>query len=86
MGYKQSSIKASDTYRKKVYMVGEILLYRLVRPYYISNITWKIFGLQNKLNKILKYLHEYTASFINKRRIEFLNNRKILNSNDNENL
>lgn len=73
MGYKQESTEASDAYRQKLYILGEMLLHRLVRPWLSSDFMYSLLGYHRKLVKFLIPVHEYTEKFINKRRQEFLN-------------
>lgn len=71
MGVKLSSIAGADEYRQKLYQIGELLVYRLMRPWMHMDFICKITGYRNALNKLLKPVHAFTANIINQRREQF---------------
>lgn len=84
MGFKQESIEESDSYRRKLYVIGEIMIHRLVRPWLIPDLIYWLLGHQSKFNNFLKSVHDYTAKIINKRRNDFLKQKEIIvDSNEN---
>lgn len=84
MGYKQKSCESSDEYRKKLNIIGEMILIRLTRPWLIININYKILGYYRELVNHIIPVHKYTLNFINKRRQEFMNkSEKLQNLNEN---
>lgn len=85
MGYKQESFKESDSYRQKLYILGDMFIYRGVRPWLIPNMMYSILGYQAKMVKFLESVHNYTIQIINKRRRDFFQRKEIL-QNLNENM
>ncbi|XP_055535727.1 cytochrome P450 4C1-like [Wyeomyia smithii] len=71
MGVKLSSIAGADEYRQKLYRIGELLVYRLMRPWMHLDSICTITGYRKALNKLLRPVHAFTTSIINQRRDQF---------------
>jgi len=78
MGIKLSDLgNDGKIYRNNIYKIGSILISRLTKPWLINDFTYALFGMKHKFDEVLKPIHEFTKSIINKRRIDFISKRNI---------
>ncbi|XP_029171172.1 cytochrome P450 4C1-like [Nylanderia fulva] len=57
-----------EQYRHAVHEMGEILVYRLIRPWYYSDVTFALTSESRKQAKNLKILHGFTETIIAERK------------------
>lgn len=73
MGVKLNSLgNDGETYRTNLYQVGEMLLYRLLKPWLISDFVFALLGYQKQLDVYLKPIHDFTKSIIRERKENFV--------------
>ena len=85
MGVKLSDLGDSGvTYRTNIYLVGKMLIYRLLRIWiYLKPIAF-ITGYTKELNKYLKPVHEFTKSIIAQRKLSFTSAKHAEQSEDSD--
>ena len=92
MGIKLSDLgNDGKIYRNNIYEIGSLLVSRLTKPWLFNDYAYAVFGSKKTLDKVLKPIHEFTQSIINKRRIAFLmrkstNDCKPKHKDENENI
>nr|ARO50427.1 cytochrome P450 [Chironomus tentans] len=73
MGIKLRNLGNSGVkYRDNIYVIGELLVERILKPWLLIDIVYKILGYSNQLEQLLRPVHDFTQSIINSRRKEFL--------------
>nr|XP_019548744.2 cytochrome P450 4C1-like [Aedes albopictus] len=72
MGVKLSTVSGADVYLTKLYEIGEVLAYRLTRPWLLSDFICRLTGYKAALDKLLLPVHSFTTGIINKKREQFL--------------
>lgn len=72
MGVKLDSIGNADDYRKNLYKLIEIIVYRVMRPWLYLNWVFKVLGYQRHVDKCVKKIQGFTKSVIDTRRKMFL--------------
>jgi cytochrome P450 family 4 len=60
-----------QTYKRNIYEIGKIIAYRIAKPWLKDDFIYATLGYMAKLNEVLKPVHEFTRSIIEKRRGEF---------------
>lgn len=77
----QNMDEYGQQYRHAVHEMGEILVYRLIKPWYYSDITFALSSMGKKQAKNLKILHGFTETIIaeRKRYHEFTDGRYLQN-------
>ncbi|XP_070494929.1 probable cytochrome P450 4ac3 [Chironomus tepperi] len=79
MGIKLSDLgNDGKIYRNNIYEIGSLLVSRMTKPWLFSDFAYSLFGTKKRLDEILKPIHEFTQSIINKRRIDFLTKRNTI--------
>jgi cytochrome P450 family 4 len=58
-------------YRERIYEVGKLLMFRLMRPWLHINFFYSLFGYLQELKDVLKPVHEFTKSIIKQRKLHF---------------
>ncbi|XP_055537246.1 cytochrome P450 4C1-like [Wyeomyia smithii] len=71
MGVKLDSIEGGELYRQKLHKMGEMLIYRLMRPWIHSNFTARLSGYLSTFQKLVDHCHSFTEKIINQRREHF---------------
>ncbi|XP_053687144.1 cytochrome P450 4C1-like [Sabethes cyaneus] len=71
MGVKLDSIEGSELYRQKLHKIGEMLIYRLMRPWIHYNFTARLTGYLSYFQKLSDHVHSFTEKIINQRREQF---------------
>lgn len=82
MGVKLDSIKNADSYRRNLYKVTEIVLYRVMRPWLYIDGLFRVLGYQRKVDKYVGIIKEFTQNIINKRRLVFQEKQRQLQADD----
>lgn len=73
MGVKLSELGNDGiVYRKNIYEVGKKLLYRLLKPWLFFDFIYSLFGYRRELDVLLKPIHQFTRSIVEKRKINFM--------------
>lgn len=87
MGVKISNLgNAGATYRENIYLIGELLVKRILKPWLLIDLVYKLLGYSKQLEQLLKPVHDFTQTIINSRRKEFLSKKsKVQDVNNNEN-
>lgn len=86
MGVKLDSMDNADEYRNNVYKVGELLIYRVMRPWLYVPAIYKILGYQRQSDKYIKEIHDFTRSVISRRRKMFYESQEAFEDLQNENM
>lgn len=72
MGVKLSNLGNDGVvYRNNIYEVGRLLVYRITKPWLISDHLYSLFGHRKQLDKILKPVLAFTKSIIRERKAHF---------------
>jgi cytochrome P450 family 4 len=91
MGVKLSNLgNDGKTYRNSIYEVAKLLIHRSMRPWLHVDFIYSLLGHRKNFEDVLKPVHKFTQTIINKRRIDF-NKKKnskeevqeIIDENDN---
>jgi cytochrome P450 family 4 len=73
MGVKLSNLGNSGAkYRDNIYLIGELLVQRILKPWLLIDIVYKLLGYSKQLEQLLQPVHDFTQTIINSRRKEFL--------------
>lgn len=86
MGVKLDSLKEPDEYRKSIYTIGHLIVHRLVRPWLLNDLLYRILGYRRHLDKVLEPVHLFTKKIIKQRREEFHKNTITIESYSDENM
>ncbi|XP_053687146.1 uncharacterized protein LOC128736684 [Sabethes cyaneus] len=71
MGVKLNSVEGGEVYRQKLYEIGELLVYRLMRPWIHSDFTAQLSGYFSAFKKLTDPVHSFTKKIIKQRREQF---------------
>jgi len=87
MGVKLTNLgNTGAKYRDNIYLIGELLAQRILKPWLLIDIVYKFLGYSNQMEQLLRPVHEFTQTIINSRRKEFLLKKsEPLDFNNNEN-
>ena len=78
MGVKLSELGDNGVlYRENIYVLGKLLVHRLIRPWLHLDFIYSLVGYQKILDKVLAFIHSFTRSIIKKRKIEFFSKKQI---------
>lgn len=85
MGVKLSELGNDGVvYHTNIYLIGKKLLFRMLRPWLMSEFVFTALGYRKELDVILKPVHDFTKSIINQRRNNLLNIKKLDEKSENE--
>lgn len=74
MGVKLSSLGNDGViYRENIYEVGKLLLFRVLKPWLISDFIYSLLGYRKQLDEVLKPVLAFTKSIIKQRKENFVN-------------
>ncbi|CRL01592.1 CLUMA_CG014264, isoform A [Clunio marinus] len=76
-------------YRKNIYLTGEKLLFRFLRPWLIPEFIYTISGHRKEIMTILKPVHDFTRSIFMERKMKFVSEKETINlevEDDSENI
>jgi cytochrome P450 family 4 len=59
------------SYRQNIYVIGQLILHRLMRPWLMSDFIYSALGYRKKVDKALKPVHDFTKSIIMDRKSKF---------------
>lgn len=72
MGVELSSLgNNGEAYRKNIYEVGRLLLFRLLKPWLMIDWIYSLLGYRKQLNAVLKPVHDFTKSIVAERKSNF---------------
>ncbi|CAG9797065.1 unnamed protein product [Chironomus riparius] len=88
MGVKLSNLgNTGNKYRDNIYLIGELLVQRILKPWLLVDIIYKLLGYSYQLEQLLRPVHEFTQTIIKSRRNEYLLKKletQDLNNNEND--
>lgn len=83
MGVKLDTYKGSVEYKNSIRNIGELLLFRFLRPWLYNDKVYSFLGYRKKLDAELIPVHSFTKMIIDHRRENFLESLPKLDQNDN---
>jgi cytochrome P450 family 4 len=86
MGIKMSQLKESDEYRKNIYEIGKLVLFRMMRPWLYSHFVYELLGHRKFLDRFVKPAHAFTSGIIKQRRTLFHDKRQEFEDISSENM
>lgn len=58
-------------YKESIYEFSELVIYRLLRPWFYNPITWIFHPMSWRERKLVRKMHNFTNNVINQRKIYF---------------
>lgn len=86
MGVKVDDMKEAEEYRVNLLALIQTFPIRLVRSYLHPDFIYKLLGLERRQRKLLKPIHNFTKTVIEKRRKMFYENKSGMDDLQNENV
>lgn len=86
MGVKVENMKEAEEYRKNLLVLVQMFPVRLIRSYLHPDFFWKLFGFGRTERKLLKPIHNFTRTVIEKRRQMFYETQSNFEDLQNENM
>lgn len=86
MGVKVQNMKEAEEYRKNLLILVQTFPHRLIRSYLHPDFMCKLLGFHRKEKKLLKPIHNFTRSVIEKRRQMFYETQSSIEDLQNENM
>lgn len=86
MGVKVENMKEAQDYRKNILALLQTFPVRLIRSYMHPDFLFKLLGLERREKKLLKPIHNFTRTVIEKRRQMFYENKASIEDLQNENM
>ena len=86
MGVKLSELGTDGvTYRNKIYEIGKLIVFRIMKPWLYNDHLYALFGEKKKFDEVLNPIHAFTKSIIQQRKLKFSNedqSSKLISDND----
>lgn len=86
MGVKIDGMKEADEYRDNLLVLVQTFARRLTHSYMHPDILFKLLGFERREKKLLKPIHNFTKTVIEKRRQMFYENKASIEDLQNENM
>lgn len=86
MGVKIENVKEAEEYRTNLLKLIQTFPIRLIRTYLHPDIMFKLLGHERVVRKLLKPIHNFTKTVIEKRRSMFYENQASIEDLQNENM
>lgn len=86
MGVKMDGMREADEYRDNLLVLVQTFARRLTHSYLHPDILFKLLGFERREKKLLKPIHNFTRTVIEKRRQMFYHNQGSIEDLQNENM